>query len=585
MTNLFKKKLFVFALSLIILLVLLLSVYLTQQGTRYQIQAAGNPYYVATNGSDSSPGTLSQPWRTIQYAVNQVNAGDTIFVREGTYDEGVVVTVSGQEGAPITLMNYQNEVVTIDGGSYAALTDRSSTQYWIIDGFNFDSDVGLTLDLGAWGWCETRNWIVRNNYIIGSIGIVGSYNTVEGNNIDGSQHKGSEFGIREWTEVSHHNLYKNNEIHDFYNRAIWSMYFTHDSVFEGNHIWNSGSQGIDLDGYTTCVWRHQVVGNHIHHSTGGNAIALENAYDTLVENNIVHDNTKWGIALINYGGEPAEPGQEFECRPDPSNQYGDTDGDNDCRADITNNIVRQNLIYNMGFLGAINIWNVGGVSVLGNTISGVTNGAGIHIGNYAPDITIKNNIVENCDWGTINVQSTDSLVVDSNNMLFQEVAWKGHYRISDVDYKLADYQSMTGKGQNSIAGDPLFVNSPSGDFSLLANSPAIDAGIDIGLATDLDGESRPQGLDYDIGVYEYLVGGPQPTITPTITPVPSPTPTPPVHCLPLGDVDCSGKINSLDFSYLIAHYNTSDSKADLDNSGEVNALDVFILLANFGQSQ
>jgi len=77
---------------------------------------------------------------------------------------------------------------------------------------------------------------------------------------------------------------------------------------------------------------------------------------------------------------------------------------------------------------------------------------------------------------------------------------------------------------------------------------------------------------------------PTPTGIPTPTPTPvGPTPTPPVHCLPLGDIDCSGKVNSLDYSYLIAHYNTSDPRADLDDSGKVNALDFSVLLANFGK--
>ena len=99
----------------------------------------------------------------------------------------------------------------------------------------------------------------------------------------------------------------------------------------------------------------------------------------------------------------------------------------------------------------------------------------------------------------------------------------------------------------------------------------------------------------EMNVYVYNFQGPTPTIGPTPTPTPTPvlptptptpggpTPTPPVHCLPLGDIDCSGKVNSLDYSYLIAHYNTSDPRADLDNSGKVNALDVSVLLANFGK--
>lgn len=76
--------------------------------------------------------------------------------------------------------------------------------------------------------------------------------------------------------------------------------------------------------------------------------------------------------------------------------------------------------------------------------------------------------------------------------------------------------------------------------------------------------------------------------TPTLTPLPTPTliPTeaPKVHCQPLGDLDCSGLVNSIDFSYAIAVYNTTDPKADLDDSGQVNAIDVSIILANFNKT-
>jgi hypothetical protein len=77
-------------------------------------------------------------------------------------------------------------------------------------------------------------------------------------------------------------------------------------------------------------------------------------------------------------------------------------------------------------------------------------------------------------------------------------------------------------GQNSLVivhlfSDPHFINPSGHDFHLQSNSPAIDAGIDIGLTTDFDGNPRPRGAGYDIGVYEYQEGV-QPTSTPTPTP-------------------------------------------------------------------
>jgi titin len=48
--------------------------------------------YVAKHGFNTNPGTQSQPWGTIQYAVTNVQSGDRILIGEGTYTENVVLT-------------------------------------------------------------------------------------------------------------------------------------------------------------------------------------------------------------------------------------------------------------------------------------------------------------------------------------------------------------------------------------------------------------------------------------------------------------------------------------------------------------
>lgn len=64
------------------------------------------------------------------------------------------------------------------------------------------------------------------------------------------------------------------------------------------------------------------------------------------------------------------------------------------------------------------------------------------------------------------------------------------------------------------------------------------------------------------------------------TPTPSPTP---IHCLPLGNINCTGTVNVSDLSYLISKFGGNDSSVDLDDSGKVNVIDLSILLANFGR--
>lgn len=56
---------------------------------------------------------------------------------------------------------------------------------------------------------------------------------------------------------------------------------------------------------------------------------------------------------------------------------------------------------------------------------------------------------------------------------------------------------------NDAQQDPLFLDWPNDDFHLQSNSPAIDAGVDVSITTDLDGDPRPIGLP-DIGMDEYV---------------------------------------------------------------------------------
>jgi hypothetical protein len=51
--------------------------------------------------------------------------------------------------------------------------------------------------------------------------------------------------------------------------------------------------------------------------------------------------------------------------------------------------------------------------------------------------------------------------------------------------------------------DPHFADPAGDDYHILAGSPAIDAGMNVGVATDLEGTPRPQGSRPDIGAYEF----------------------------------------------------------------------------------
>jgi autotransporter-associated beta strand protein len=72
-------------------------------------------YYVSPSGHDTNPGTLEQPFRTVQKGASAAVASDTVVLRAGTYRETVTPAASGTSGAPITFQNHPGEIATVSG--------------------------------------------------------------------------------------------------------------------------------------------------------------------------------------------------------------------------------------------------------------------------------------------------------------------------------------------------------------------------------------------------------------------------------------------------------------------------------------
>jgi hypothetical protein len=79
--------------------------------------------------------------------------------------------------------------------------------------------------------------------------------------------------------------------------------------------------------------------------------------------------------------------------------------------------------------------------------------------------------------------------------------------------------------------------------------------------------------------YSILAPTPTPTATPTPTIPPTPTPVP----FKTGDINHDNKIDVQDLSYLLSHWNSSDTLSDLNHDGKVNTFDLSILLTNWGK--
>ena len=67
-------------------------------------------------GKDEAAGSEQAPWRTINHALKQLTAGDTLYLRGGIFREQVYCAVAGKPDAPLTIRAYPGERVILDGG-------------------------------------------------------------------------------------------------------------------------------------------------------------------------------------------------------------------------------------------------------------------------------------------------------------------------------------------------------------------------------------------------------------------------------------------------------------------------------------
>ena len=129
-------------------------------------------------------------------------------------------------------------------------------------------------------------------------------------------------------------------------------------------------------------------------------------------------------------------------------------------------------------------------------------------------------------------------------------------------YTLEEWQSATGQDADSISLDPKVINeSPSNreDFKLREDSPCIDAGMDVGLSRDFEGNPVPQGSSPDIGAFEF--GSQEPICD--------------------GDLDGDDDFDVVDVDLMVAAIldgNSQNLCADLDHDGLVNVIDLQMLI-------
>jgi hypothetical protein len=418
-----------------------------------QVFAAGTTYYVAKNGLDSNPGTLAQPWLTIQKAISTMVAGDTTYVRAGTYAEMVTAKRSGKLDNYITLKAYQNENVAIDATGYNYGFQFCEYNYWNIEGFEI---YGAT-------WYGARS--VNNNHIIlkdlyihdtigsGIFAQKSSNLIIDGCELYNTNTNGDEEGIT-LMQVDNFEI-MNSYVHDLFPGRIGID--SKNGSFNGtihNNIVATRGTGIKVDTYADGTDNIQIYSNYVHDCVNGIAVnseAGQNVEDISVFNNVVKDCSDSAIWLGRFGDTARCP-----------------------------TFTRINIFNNTVFCE--NTWGYLGVD---------TNNYGLPQGLLLVDCYVVNNIVDT------------HLRTKTHNSLYT-YGFTGPELTVDRNLVYTNsYERGIAQGTNFILSDPLFTNPGNEDFSLKKGSPAIDAGSLVDAPdTDYAGNTRLEGANIDLGALE-----------------------------------------------------------------------------------
>jgi hypothetical protein len=94
-------------------------------------------------------------------------------------------------------------------------------------------------------------------------------------------------------------------------------------------------------------------------------------------------------------------------------------------------------------------------------------------------------------------------VTEGNTVSLQATLWGAGSWANDADW---DGGGTILVGARNLWENPAFVAPEAGDYHLRADSAAIDAGLEAGVETDIDGDSRPDRCFPDLGADEHVTG-------------------------------------------------------------------------------
>ncbi len=440
-------------------LVFLCLVFLIQLGGK-----AASLYYVSPSGNDANAGTNpAAPWRTVGKAVTNLVAGQTAYLRAGTYNEkNLVVQHSGSVGNYVTFAAYPGDlpalpVMDAGGATSGGIIDLNTQSYVQVSGIQFQ------------------------NGFQGIINGVGSSNPAM---------------------LGSHVLVQSNLFFNLASVAIFLDYISSSAVIgnlASNTVSSSYGECISIAFSEYVDIASNIVENSTTSTAGGEGLGIRGKH-LRIYGNIIHDlnpTQRPGIYMDAYGSinndVQAFNNIVFNCHEGiiVSSELGN-------RSDnmwVYNNVVYDCAGYTMGIVDWVsNGYLVNNVTFENNTLaqSVMTNGSSFYpqgLDLFAPqgtNITIRNNIFYNYTSG--------NLITAAHGTPTNQV-----FKYSN----LSSNGTSAAIGSNSIFADPKFVNAASKNYQLQSSSPAINVGASNSLAFDMNFLNRPAGNLPDLGAYEY----------------------------------------------------------------------------------
>ncbi|HFD39907.1 MAG TPA: DUF11 domain-containing protein, partial [Anaerolineae bacterium] len=478
--------------------------------------------YVAPTGSDSGNcTTVVSACLTVQYAIDQAAEGDEIHVAAGTY-----TGVHARDA--ITQVVYISKTVTLRGGYSTDFSAWDPAQYTTtldaqgagrvlyvtgnitptVEGLHLTHGDAAGLGGTPWGhdagggvYVVTATAAISNCRIVnntasrygGGLYLLNSPATLTGNRISGNTASGSygyggglslyysDATLTNNQVVSNTAGYNGGGLHLSYGAVTLT-----DNRISGNTASNRGG-GLYLEGGPATLTNNRISGNTASGPYGyGGGLYLSQSDATLTGNQISGNTASYdGGGLYLSQSNATLTGNQISGNTasyDGGGLYLDQSD-----ADLQNDIVADNMAGNGG--GGL---YVGGSSPVLRHLTLARND-----GNNGIYVTRSSHAVL---ADTILVSHTVGIHVGSGSSAnLQATLWGSDAWANGSDWSGAG-DIVT--GTINVQGDPGFVNPAAGDYHILPTSAAVDAGVDAGVTTDIDGDARPAAFGYDIGADE-----------------------------------------------------------------------------------